>query len=71
MTVLEQPNGRADEPWPVDGLFHDTTHGYLALGEHHTTGDFAPLIAQFVDGENAVEITEEEYYAAVNENYEL
>ncbi len=32
MIALSQPNARADEPWPVDGAFHDGFHGYVALG---------------------------------------
>lgn len=44
MEFLEQPNDRADEPWPIDGTFNDGEYGYVALGSHHTTGDFADLI---------------------------
>lgn len=45
MSALGQPNGQADEPWGEDGDFLAGGEVYLALGPHHTDGDFwAPLI---------------------------
>jgi len=64
MSKLAQPNGRASEPWPVDGTAHDGVHGYVALGAHHTTGEFAPLVAHFLEMEGVEEIAEAEYRAA-------
>ena len=65
-TALSQPNGRADRPWPEGGDF-DGGDGfeYLALGPHHTEGEFwAPLIEQAL-ASGVVEITEAEYIAAM------
>lgn len=66
MDALGQPNGKAEEPWPVGGNFSDGEHGYIALGPHHTEGDFfGPLFAQMVALPGVEEITEEEYFAAM------
>jgi len=64
MVALDQPNGRADEPWPVDGTFNDGTHGYVALGDHHVTGEFAPLLEEFISTPGVDDIDEEAYQAA-------
>lgn len=64
MSALQQPNPRADEPWPVDGDFVTDGLSFLALGPHHTEGEFwQPMIAQAIAG-GAEEITQQEYDAA-------
>lgn len=70
MEALEQPNSRASEPWRVDGDFNDGTHGYVALGEHHYTGEFAPLLEQFINTPGVEEIEEGEYRAAMPEQFD-
>ncbi len=65
MMALHQPNARADEPWPLDGTFHDGLHGYVALGEHHTTGEFAPLLNHLITLPSVEEINQENYFAAM------
>lgn len=64
MVALDQRNGRAEEPWQVDGTFNDGIHGYVALGVHHITGDFAPLLEEFIGTAGVEEISEEAYLAA-------
>ena len=64
MQDLGQPNPRADEPWPVDGDFAVGGFSFLALGPHHTEGEFwQPMIQQAIAA-GAEEITEAEYKAA-------
>lgn len=60
-----QPNGHADEPWPVDGTFNDGAYGYIALAPWHTEGDYAPLVEQFIDTPGVEEIDEATYRAAM------
>jgi hypothetical protein len=46
MSALGQPNGQADEPWGVEGDFVSGGLVYVALGPHHTEGEFwEPMIA--------------------------
>jgi hypothetical protein len=64
MSALQQPNPRADEPWPVDGDFAVGGFSFLALGPHHTEGVFwQPMIQQAIAA-GAEEITAAEYNAA-------
>lgn len=65
MQALGQPNGSAAEPWPVDGAFNDGAQGYVALGAHHTEGEFAPLMDQFIETPGVEEINETGYFAAM------
>ena len=65
MEALGQPNGRASEPWPEGGSFNDGTHGYVALGEHHITEDFAGMFENFLALPGVEEIDAEEYHAAM------
>lgn len=72
MEALEQPNGRADEPWPVGGNHNDDTHGYIALGSHHTAGEFfGPLFAQLAALPGVEEIDEDNYFAAMSAEEEV
>jgi len=62
---LEQPNPRADEPWPVDGDHAAGGLSYLALAEHHTTGEpWETLVAQGLAIPGVEEIDEATYLAA-------
>jgi len=65
MSALGQPNGQADEPW---GVLGDVVSGglvYLALGPHHTEGDFwAPMIAVAL-ASGVEEVDEATYRAAM------
>lgn len=65
MQALSQPNGRADEPWGVNGDFlGDDGLVYLALGQHQTEGDFwGPLIANAIQA-GVEEITVTQYRSA-------
>jgi hypothetical protein len=64
MAALGQPNGQADEPWSVPGDFLSGGLAYLALGSHHTQGEFwAPMIAAALAA-GVEEIAEAEYMAA-------
>jgi hypothetical protein len=64
MAALGQPNGQADEPWGVYGDFAIAGTVYLALGPHHTEGDFwGPLIASAL-ASGVSEITATKYEAA-------
>lgn len=67
MAELEQPNERASEPWRIGGDFNDGALAYVALGEHHTTGWFAPLVEQFISTPGVEEIDEAAYRAAMPE----
>lgn len=63
MSVLQQPNGAASEPWAVDGDHHDESHGYVALGAHHTTGQpWEDFVNQFIELDGVQEISEIEYF---------
>lgn len=64
-TDPKQPNGRAGEPWPIDGDFSADGEGYLALEDHHTTGDYAPLVEQFITTPGVEEIDEAAYRSAM------
>lgn len=70
ISVLEQPNDRAAEPWKNNGDFNDGSHGYVALGEHHCIGEFAPLLSQFIDAPGVEEIDEATYRAAMPQTEE-
>lgn len=64
MDALGQPNGQADEPWGVNGDFVFGGEVYLALGPHHTEGDFwEPLIALAMAA-GVREVTAVEYESA-------
>lgn len=64
MASLGQPNGQADQPWGVNGDFVSGGEVYLALGQHHTEGDFwEPLIAAALAA-GVREVTAAEYDAA-------
>lgn len=64
MSALGQPNSRASEPWPINGTISENGVSYLALGPHHTEGDFwQPMIEQALAA-GADEITRQEYDAA-------
>jgi hypothetical protein len=64
MAALGQPNGQADEPWGVNGDFVSGGTVYLALGPHHTEGEFwTPMIAAALAA-GVEEIGEAEYMAA-------
>jgi hypothetical protein len=64
MAALGQPNGRASEPWGVNGDFVSGGMVYLALGPHHTEGEFwTPMIAAALEA-GVEEITRAEYMAA-------
>ena len=62
MQAMGHPNGRADQPWSVDGDFKVGDTVYMALGPHHTEGSFAPLVEQAIQA-GVIEITEQEYNA--------
>jgi len=59
------PNGRADEPWPLNGSFHDGAHGYLALPGYYCTGSYEALVDRFIDAPGVEEIDETAYLAAM------
>lgn len=65
MIALDQPNGRAVETWLLGGDFNDGSLAYVALGAHHTTGEFAPLVDQFIDTPGVEEIDGSTYRAAM------
>ena len=64
IAALDQPNGRAGEPWPVDGTFGDGSHGYVALAHHHCVGEFSGLIERFISSPDVEEIDEAAYREA-------
>jgi hypothetical protein len=56
INILDQPNGKADEPWAEDTEL-------LALSPHEYDNDlFAPIIANALENEVVIEITENEYF---------
>ena len=61
---LEQPNGNAIQPFEPEGDFTVEGVTYQSLAPHHTTGFFAPYVAQFLSLEGVEEIDAEEYQAA-------
>lgn len=64
MAALGQPNGQADQPWAVNGDFISGGEVYLALGPHHTQGEFwEPLISAALAA-GVREVTQDEYLAA-------
>jgi hypothetical protein len=64
MEALGQPNGQADAPWPVDGDFLANGTVYVAIGPHHTEGEFwGPMIDAALD-QGVQEISKAEYLAA-------
>lgn len=64
MDALGQPNGQADEPWGVNGDFLHDGNVYLALGPHHTQGEFwEPMIAAALTS-GVIELSEAQYLAA-------
>jgi hypothetical protein len=65
MAALGQPNGQADEPWGVGGDFVYGGMVYLALGPHHTEGEFwTPMIAAALEA-GVEEIDEASYRGAM------
>jgi hypothetical protein len=62
--ALEQPNGKAEEPWPVDGDFVIGDEVYLALGAHHTEGSFWSVMLASAISNGVEEITAEQFFSA-------
>lgn len=65
MNTLGMPHSHAEEPWPVNGTFHDLTQGYIALGPHHSSGEYAAMIEQAASTPGVEEIDEAAYFAAM------
>lgn len=65
MVALSQPNGMADEPWPLGGNFTDQEgRAYVAIGSHHTDCEpFGLLISKALQIPRVEEITHEEWNA--------
>jgi hypothetical protein len=64
MQSLGQPNGQASEPWREGGDLIVGGWVYLALGPHHTQGEFwEPMISAALES-GVQEITQAEYLAA-------
>lgn len=62
--ALQQPNGKADEPWNENGDFAVNGVVYLALMPHQYQGPFwEPMIAGALAA-GVEEITEQQYRAA-------
>jgi|GEM_PF-3451591 len=59
------PNGRADEPWPLNGSFEDGTHGYLALPGYYCGGSYEVLVDRFIGRPGVEEIDEAAYRNAL------
>lgn len=64
MLLLGQPNGMAAEPWPINGDFTANGITFIALGPHHTQGEFWQAVIAEAVSLGVVEITEAEYLAA-------
>lgn len=72
MDALGQPNGRADEPWPMGGDFAVEAISYVSLAPHHTDGEpWETLLTQAAAISGVEEIHAEIYKnARPNEGHE-
>lgn len=62
--ALEQPNGKATQPWASGGDFEFQGACYLALGSHHTEGAFwSQFLAEAIEA-GVEEITSQQYLSA-------
>jgi len=61
MSALQQPNGRANEPWSESGDFVAGGFVYLALSPHQYEGGFWGPLVQAAIAAGVEEITEQEY----------
>lgn len=65
MAALQQPNGRASEPWAEHGDFVAEGQVHIALAPHQYTGPVRTALIDAALAAGVEEISEAEYQAAI------